>query len=389
LLKANQKFEGRAKMITLQQAAKAILAFPPSDTPCLLGAPGIGKSSIVAACAKAMKAELITVYPVLRDVVDAKGLPYVIKRGNSRVTQWAVPSEFPVRALQDKFPANKPILLFLDDLFQAAPAVQNALSRAFFERVIGESELMENVRVIVAGNRDSDRAATFRAPSYVNDRLTFLEVEPSGEEWVRHTLNIRSEIEVDFAAMSQRIKAALQKPLPEFLVAYVQWAGRVNDFDPNRRSNLSPRSLERAGRIIQAFEVGLDGSEEEKEAILNEALGGTIGADEAAKLMAFRKKAKELPDIGALLRGEEVPLPTRTELLYMTAVAALQRAEKEHVPGLAKLIRRLGDLVNEDKNPIAVEVSAFLFSAAQKKLPALRTQKDIAAWLCRHHKILS
>jgi len=376
-------------MITLKQAAKAILAFPPCDTPCLLGSPGIGKSATVAACAKLMKAELITVYPVLRDVVDAKGLPYVIERGNARITQWAAPAEFPLKIFHESFPADRPILLFIDDLFQAAPAVQNALSRAFFERVIGEFPLMDNVRVVVASNRDSDRAATFRAPTYVNDRLTFFEVEPSAEEWVRLALG-GFESDLDFnEEISQKIRAALQKPLPEYLLAYVQWAGRVADFDANRRSNLSPRSIERAGRILLAFDAALSGTQEEKDVITTEALAGTIGAEEAGKLMAFRKRAKELPNIEALLRGEEMPLPTKTELLYMTAVAALQRAKEEHVAGLAKLIRRLGEIQNEDRNPIAVEVSAFLFSAAQKKFPALRTQKDIADWIVRHHKILS
>lgn len=377
-------------MITLDQAAKALLAFPPCDTPCFLGAPGAGKSAMVAACARKMGADLITVYPVLRDTVDVKGLPLIKNEEGHSLMKWAVPAEFPVEKLRKKFPDNKPIILFLDDLFQASPSVQNALSRAFFERMIGEEKLLDNVRVVVAGNRDSDRAATFRAPSYVNDRLTFFEVEPSADEWVRMALGgFESSGEFNFDEMAEKIRAALKEPLPEYLLAYVQWSGRVADFDANRRSNLSPRSIERAGRILLAFDAALSGTREEKDVITTEALAGTIGAEEAGKLMAFRKRAKELPNIEALLRGEEVPLPTKTELLYMTAVAALQRAKEEHVSGLAKLIRRLGEVVNEDKNPIAVEVSAFLFSAGQKKFPGLRKQKDIADWIVRHHKILS
>ena len=83
------------------------------------GAPGVGKSDIVAKACALAKADLIISHPVVADPTDYKGLPF--------------PSEdkteanfLPFGDLKKLINAQKPTVFFLDDMGQAPPSVQAA-----------------------------------------------------------------------------------------------------------------------------------------------------------------------------------------------------------------------------------------------------------------------
>ena len=149
--------------MNLTQAQSVIKYFPPNDTPCILSSPGKGKTKMVEAAAASMNADVVLIYALIRDTVDAKGLPYIVKNGDGATVKWAVPEEFPLEMLRASFPTDRPVIFFLDDLFHAPDSVQKVFARTFFERIIGEERLMDNVRVVVAGNRMEDKAGVVRS----------------------------------------------------------------------------------------------------------------------------------------------------------------------------------------------------------------------------------
>lgn len=377
--------------ISLNAASKAQLYFPRQDTPCFLSRPGVGKSKMIEAAAAAANAYLVTIYALIRDAVDAKGLPFIKKVGDEGATvQWAVPSEFPVVPLLAQFPSDREIWFFLDDLFHAADSVQKTFARTFFERLIGEVELLPNVRVIVAGNRQEDRAGVIKSPTYVNDRLTFFEVEPDVKEWVSGALAgfAKPAVDPEYAAKRIEIDKAVSLGIPEWLISYVGFNKQISDFDPARKSNLGPRSIERAGRIVRAFDVaGLDDD------VLFEALGGTMSPEHAEKALAFRRVAKDLPDIEGLLRGEDVPLPVKPEVLYMTALAVLRGAtERKATKPVAHLIKRMADHKDRQGNLIGIEIAAFIFDESLRsgsKLQGVMREADVQDFIKKHGSTIS
>jgi len=64
--------------VSPKQLAELLSAMIPARLPVLItGAPGIGKSDIVAQAAQQAQADLLISHPVVEDPTDAKGLPYI------------------------------------------------------------------------------------------------------------------------------------------------------------------------------------------------------------------------------------------------------------------------------------------------------------------------
>src|SRR5262249_15240888 len=159
-------------------------------------------------------------------------------------------------------------------------------------RHIGDFPLYQHTRFVGTGNREEDRAGVYRPETYVNDRITYLNVEPDVDEWVAGAIGgfPAGVLHRDYSKLRGRIAQAVTEGVPDSLVAYVKWSKQCYSFSTEQRSFLSPRSLERLGRFMRAFEVaGING------AMLQEVASGTIGEAEAVKFMAFHKLREELP----------------------------------------------------------------------------------------------
>jgi hypothetical protein len=138
----------------------------------LWGAPGIGKSSIVAETARDMGLEMIDVRAALLDPTDIRGIPTV----EDGTTRWCQPSFLPSK------PDSKGVL-FLDELNAAPPLVQASLYQLTLDRRIGEYILPTGWRIVAAGNRARDGGITFRMPSPLANRFIHAEVEADLQDW--------------------------------------------------------------------------------------------------------------------------------------------------------------------------------------------------------------
>lgn len=376
-------------MISLKQAEEIILHAPEQDCVILSSAPGTGKSSAAVRAAQRMGAIYWPVYAATYEAVDARGLPYVYGAETHQKVGWAAPACLPLAADSAKYD-GRTVLVNLDDLFQAPPPVQRAFVRCIYgdgqTRHIGDFPLYERVRFIGTGNREQDRAGVYRPETYVNDRITYLEVEPDVDEWVAGAIGgfPHGEPMGEYGKLRGRINQAVAQGIPDSLVAYVKWSKQCYSFSTEQRSFLSPRSLERLGRFMRAFEVaGINGS------MLQEVATGTIGEAEAVKFMAFHKLQEELPDTDAILRGEDVKLPGKTEVLYILVTAVVRAAQAEHCAALAKLLRRLAE-VEHKGTKVGVEVSAYLLGeclhgTCSKRVYAIRNQPDVIKWLSTNY----
>ena len=161
--------------MNIQNAHKSLSAYIAADIPVFLwGAPGVGKSDLVALVANEAGLPLIDVRAALLESVDFRGLPHV-ENGRAK---WAIPDFLP-----DAGRDGADGILFLDELNAAPASVQVACFQLVLNRAIGEYKLPAGWRIIAAGNRQSDRAAAQKMPSALANRFAHLDVDADADAW--------------------------------------------------------------------------------------------------------------------------------------------------------------------------------------------------------------
>ena len=156
--------------------------------PCMIwGPPGIGKSDIIAQIGAKQDRPVIDLRLLLMEPTDIKGIPYY--NPETKEMRWAKPSELPGE--DDVELANA--ILFLDEINAAPQSVQAAAYQLILNRKVGEYSLPAGVSIVAAGNRETDKAVTFRMPSALANRFVHFEMKTNFEDWqdwaIRHGVN--------------------------------------------------------------------------------------------------------------------------------------------------------------------------------------------------------
>ncbi|MEJ2622779.1 MAG: MoxR family ATPase [Candidatus Thiodiazotropha sp.] len=261
-------------------------------TPVMLwGPPGVGKSDMVRQVADKHQAPVIDIRLSQMEPSDLRGIPF----RNDGSVEWAIPALLP----DDKRHGSQGIL-FLDEITSAPPTVSAAAYQLILDRRLGEYQVPEGWAIFAAGNRQGDRGVTYSMPAPLANRFSHFEVETNLDDWVAWAY--RNQID-------ERIIAFLRFR-PELLF----------DFDPahNPVAFPSPRSWEFAHRALQKF---IDHPQ-----LLQGALQACIGPAAGVELHAFVSSLDKMPDLDAILRGEEVSMPNEIDLQYAVASALVGRA---------------------------------------------------------------
>lgn len=140
--------------------------------PFLLGAPGIGKSSIVKAICErngwGFHEMLCNQIAMQADLTGCRTVTYKDANGEDQAKQVFFPHAVVKEAIEEalEFP-NKTIVLFLDEVNRTTAAVTSALLTFITARKIGTEMLPANIKLIAAGNDDGnvislDMASTTR-----------------------------------------------------------------------------------------------------------------------------------------------------------------------------------------------------------------------------------
>ena len=239
----------------------------------LWGPPGIGKSDIIHQIGEYMDAHVIDIRLSLWEPTDIKGIPYYSANDNKMV--WASPSELPDAELAAK---HKYIILFLDEMNSAAPAVQAAAYQLILNRKVGQYVLPDNVLIVAAGNREADKGVTYRMPAPLANRFVHLEMTVDFDDWFQWAIN--NDIHKD-------------------VVGYLTFAKKdLYDFDPKSpsRSFATPRSWSFVSDLLDD-ELG-------DEETTTDLVSGSVGEGLAVKFMAHRKVASKMPNPTDILAGK-------------------------------------------------------------------------------------
>jgi MoxR-like ATPase len=154
---------------------RALAACVRANVPLLLwGSPGVGKTAVLTACAKAWDRHLETVIGSIREASDFLGLPVEVD-GEVRYSPpaWA-------RRLADA-PSG---LLYLGELTTSTPSVQKAALRLVQERVAGELALPDTVAIVADCNPVDQAVDGWELAPPVANRFIHLQWDFDHQHWL-------------------------------------------------------------------------------------------------------------------------------------------------------------------------------------------------------------
>jgi hypothetical protein len=261
--------------VTSAQARKAILkAFKAKRPVFLWGPPGIGKSEVVSEITNELGGLMIDLRMAQMEPTDLRGIPYYNK-DNGRM-DWAPPVDLPDTELASKYPV---IVLFLDEMNSAPPAVQAAGYQLVLNRRVGKYVLPDNVVIVAAGNRESDKGVTYRMPMPLANRFLHLEMRADFASWQNWAVNAGIHTDV---------------------VGYLSFAKNdLYDFDnkSSSRAFATPRSWTFVSQLLD------DEVDTDNDTLFN-LVAGAVGEGLAVKFMAHRKVSSKMPNPSDILSGK-------------------------------------------------------------------------------------
>jgi hypothetical protein len=307
----------------------------------LWGPPGIGKSDIVAQITDSLpNSHLIDIRLSLWEPTDIKGIPYF--DSNSSTMVWGAPAELPDEKMAAQYDN---IVLFLDEMNSAAPAVQAAAYQLILNRKVGTYKLPDNVMIVAAGNREADKGVTYRMPAPLANRFVHLEMAVSFDDW---------------------FSWAVDNQIHKDVVGFLQFSKKdLYDFDPKSpsRSFATPRSW---SFVSELLEDDLD------ENTTTDLVSGAVGEGLAVKFMAHRKVASSMPNPTDVLSGKVTELKSKEiSAMYSLTVSLCYELKEACDNGNKKFDEMVNNFLKFSMNNFETElvVMGIKLALTQYELP--------------------
>ena len=265
-------------------------------TPVMLwGAPGIGKSQIIAQVAKKYDANMIDIRLSQMEPSDLRGIPFKNDDKNGGLVDWSIPAILPNEKRH-----GKRGILFLDEITSVPPTVSAAAYQLILDRKLGEYTLPEGWVVFAAGNRQGDRGVTYSMPAPLANRFSHYELSIHLDDWVSWAYGF---------GIDEKIIGFLRYR-PELLFEF--------NAEQNPIAFPSPRSWEFVNRALNKFGDDLK--------VFRSAASSCVGEVAGVEITSFIEHLTELPDLDVIIRGEAVTVPKEIDLQYAICAALVGRA---------------------------------------------------------------
>lgn len=161
--------------ITQAQLSDVLLHVAVTRPVFIWGQPGIGKSALVAAFAKSLGLECVSLLGTQLAPEDLIGVPQIVETPTGPRSRFCPPAIIA---------RDEPYCLFLDDLNGATQEVQKAFYSLILERRLGEFHLHPDAVVIGAGNRSQDSAIVRPMSSALINRMVHIHLSASSRDWL-------------------------------------------------------------------------------------------------------------------------------------------------------------------------------------------------------------
>lgn len=343
--------------MNLQNALAALEIAVKANVPTMLhGAPGVGKTDGVEGVARKLGLPCLTEVLATMEAVDLRGLPRFDADGSS--VTWSRP-DF-LKRLADLGPEG---VLFIDEANSNAQSVQVPLMQLAWKRQIGPHVIPEGWRIVMAGNRQADRAAAQRMGTALANRLLHLDVDaPNSQDDVR--------------AWATWAAGAGIHPM---VIAFIMLRGGPNgvqgkpgyqpgllfDFRPddaNARAFPTPRAWSQVSKVADA-----------PDAVRLHLVAGLVGEKAATEFEGFVRVYRSAPPVLAILSNPAgAPVPTEPGVQYAVALALSRAATAGNFSAVLQYMQRVGrefEIVTATdairRHPDLTDTQAFVTWAAR------------------------
>ena len=315
----------------------------PARLPVLIkGAPGVGKSDIVAQAASYCEADLLVSHPVVSDPTDYKGLPGVVDGQ----------AEFlPFGDLRRLMEAERPTVAFLDDLGQAPAVVQAAAMQLILGRQVAGQKVSDQVVFIAATNRREDRAGVTGILEPIKSRFaTIVELVPDLNDWCEW---------------------ALGNEVPPVMVAFLRFRPDLlmDKEGPTTAivNRPSPRTITFAAKLMS---LGITDFE---------TLAGAAGQGFATEFIGFLQVQRSMPNIdGILLCPDTATVPEEPSALFAVATALASRVTFDNANRIIEYASRMPE-----------EFSVLCVRDCLRKCPGAAENRQFISWAAAHDEVLT
>jgi|TARA_R110002012_G_scaffold283459_1_gene473833 hypothetical protein len=298
------------KALQLEKSLRTLIAL---NQPCFVwGGVGVGKSEIVHKVSSELGYTVRDIRVALLDPVDLRGVPSV----EDGITVWNPPVFLPTEN-------DGKVLLFLDELPQGSPSVQNALFQLVKDRQLGEYTLPKDTVIVSAGNRVQDKAGANRVNTALGDRFIHLNLESCPDEWI------------EWGAKSGRIR--------QEVLSFIGYQGEdyLYHFDKNSPVNATPRAWEYASKILD--------TDPDKD-IEQELYAGTIGEGISAEFTSFVRRYRQLPSIDKLLKNPENifdDVEYQSDTIYLIIGVLAKNMTKDNIQKFYDFMKNTSEIQDE------------------------------------------
>jgi len=264
---------------------------------------------------------------------------------------------------------NGPIILMLDEIGKANPAVKNAMLRLILERKIGSYSLHPDSVVFATTNKGSEGVGDM-LPPHARNRMTVVQIKKTNHmDWIEWGINNG----IDHSLLGW------VKDNPQLMHSFED----VKDPDENpyifhpkqqRAAFVTPRSLEAASDILKT-RSGMD------DTTLTAALMGTIGDRGAMDLMAFVSLADQLPSLQSIKDDPaNAKVPISAAAVCMVVYRTLAAMDKDWLNAWMDYLPRLD---TEAQAMFANGVRAPKYS----KQSMVMTNKKFTQWAMQNNHL--
>jgi hypothetical protein len=321
--------------------------------------PGTAKSSLFRYVFRKFGLPEHTINLALSDGTDMRGLPHFVDSPVGRVTKWVK---------EEHFMSMKPIAVFVDETFQGDRGPLNTVAPLFLENRIDDITLHPGSWVVGATNRLEDRAGTTRPPSHLPNRVTMLDgPDISTDDFTAHLIGGGTKVE----AMGEYVE-----PLPTptdrdiRVIQYLRMKKTaLNDFNPDRLINATPRSWEWVATFFNAM----------PEKLRHPIIAGRVGEGYATEVIEFARIANQLPPLESILMNPtKAPVPENMSALYMVSGMLAHSATANNFDSVATYADRMPP-----------EFQAMMVKDAMTLHPEVTTTKAFAKWGVKFAQVLS
>jgi len=326
------------------------------------GPPGIAKSSLVEQICDELNFKLIDIRLTQMEPTDLRGIPVPFKNedGGKAYVEWAIPSMLPKRdagkrtaTITDEFGNTyKGAIILLDELPNAAPSVQAGSYQLVLDGALGEYYVPDNVIVMAAGNRDTDKGSTFKMPTPLMNRFVHIEMRVDFEDWQTFALTV-----------------GFNKDVVGYLTAFKH---ELFEFDPLSASRGFPTP-----RSWEAVSDTLRDDPNLPETVMMALVAGAVGDGVAVKFLEYRKNAAKLPNPSDILAGKVNKLDS-TEVSLMYALTTALCYELRDQFDVAK--KSADKKVKDEFNKMADNFLSFIMGNFQPELVIMGARTALATF---------